>query len=129
MKHYPLAIYSDHPELHFERRVAARLAKVSVTFIHECEREELITCRRMLHGRRGLCCSDVSKLKIVRHLYEDMGLDLEAVDFVLQYRSQIETMRGRLKEMEFRMQRKEAAYLEEIQALRRRLSRESGREP
>ena len=73
MDHYPLAVYCDHPEVHFKRRIAARLAKVSVMFIRNCEREELITCRRMLHGKKGVCCSDVSKLRIIRHLHEDMG--------------------------------------------------------
>jgi len=125
MDNYPLTVYCDHPEVHFERRIAARLAKVSVTFIRECEHEELITCRRILHGKKGVCCSDVSKLKIIRHLHEDMGLDLEAVEFVMQYRNQIEAMRERLKEMELRMQRRESSYLAEIQTLRRQLSRES----
>ena len=129
MKYYPLAIFRDHDEVHFERRVAARLAKVSEKFVFKCEREELIRCRRMLHGRKGLCCSDVSKLKIIRHLHEDMGLDFDAVEFVLQYRSRIQDMTRRLKEMEQRMQRREANYLAEIQELRRQLSRESEGEP
>ncbi len=36
----------------------------------------------MLHGEKGLCFADVCKLKMIRHLYEDMGLNLEAIDFV-----------------------------------------------
>ena len=32
MNHYPLAIYCDHPEVHFEIRTAARLARVSEAF-------------------------------------------------------------------------------------------------
>ncbi len=57
---------------------------VSEAFIHQCEREELVTSRVMLHGKKGLCFADVCKLKRIRHLHEDMGLDLEAVDFVLR---------------------------------------------
>jgi hypothetical protein len=50
-----------------------------------------------------------------------MGLDLEAVDFVLRYRKQIKTMQNQLEEMEQRMHQKEQEHLNEILALRRRL--------
>jgi hypothetical protein len=125
MVKYPLAIFPDHSEVHFERRTAARMAKVSETFIHQCEHEELVTLRVLLHGRKGLCFTDVCKLKIIRHLHEDMGLDLEAVDFVLRYRDRINTMKRRLEEMERRMRHKENKYQAEIQGLRRRLSQVS----
>ncbi|MBW1836591.1 MAG: hypothetical protein JRI99_06470 [Deltaproteobacteria bacterium] len=100
MNKYPIAIYSDHSEVHFEHRTIARLARVSEDFIHQCEREELVTSRIMLHGKKGLSFADVCKLKRIRHLHEDMGLDLEAVDFVLRYRNQIKTIQRRLNEME-----------------------------
>ena len=122
MNKYPLAVFSDHPEVHFEHRTAARLARVSEAFIHQCEREELTTYRIMLHGKKGLCFADVCKLKIIRHLHEDMGLDLEAVDFVLRYRNRIKTMKHRLDEMEQRMRQKEQEHRTEILALRRRLT-------
>ena len=122
MNYYPLAIYSDHPEVHFEHRTATRLARVSEAFIHQCERQALITCRNMLHGKKGLCVADVSKLKLIRHLHEDMGLDFEAVDFVLRYRNRIKTIQRRLGEMEQRMRQKEQEHLNEILVLRRRLA-------
>ena len=122
MNKYPLVIYFDHPEVHFEHRTAARLARVAEEFIHQCEREELVTSRIMLHGKKGLCIADVCKLKRIRNLHEDMGLDLEAVDFVLRHRNQIQTMQRRLNEMEKRMRQKEREHLNEIMALRRRLA-------
>ena len=122
MKEYAIAIYSDHPEVHFEHRTVARLARVSEEFILHCEREELIASRIMLHGKKGLCFADVCKLKLVRHLHEDMGLDLEAVDFVLRYRNRIQTIQCRLDEMEQRMRQKEQEHLTEILALHRRLA-------
>ena len=125
MNKYPLAVFSDHPEVHFEHRTAARLARVAEQFIHQCEREELVTSRIMLHGKKSLCIADVCKLKQIRHLHEDMGLDLEAVDFVLRYRNQIQTMQRRLDEMEQRMRQKEQEHLNEILALRRRLAQQS----
>ena len=68
MSKYPVAIYRNHPEIHIQRRAAARLARVSVRFIRACEREELIACRMMLHGKKGLCVADVCKLKRIRVL-------------------------------------------------------------
>ena len=119
MSKYPLAIYCDHPELHFEHRTAARLARVSVEFIRRCEREELVTSRIMLDGKQGLCFAEVCKLKLVRHLHEDMGLDLEAVDLVLQYRNQIKKLRRQIEEMQQRMRQKEQEHLSQIATLRR----------
>jgi hypothetical protein len=122
MNKYPIAIYSDHPEIHFEHRTAARLARVSEEFILHCERENLVASRIMLHGKKGLCFADVCKLKRIRHLHQDMGLDLETVDFVLRYRNRIKKMQRRLSEMEQRMRRKEQEYLTDILALHRRLA-------
>jgi len=76
----------------------------------------------MLHGKKGLSFVDVGKLKHIRHLHEDMGLDMEAVDFVLRYRKQIHAIQRRLDEMEQRMRQKEQEHQTEILALRRRLA-------
>ena len=122
MDRYPLAICCDHAEVRFEIRTAARLARVSEDFIYQCDREGLVKARVMLHGKQGLCFADVSKLKLVRHLHDDMGLDLEAVDIVLRYRSRIRMMQRRLYEAEQRLRQKEQEHHIEILALRRRLA-------
>lgn len=122
MTKYPVAIYFDHQEVHFEYSTASRLAKVSEEFIHQCECEELILSCNMLHGKKGLCFADVYKLKLIRHLHEDMGLDLEAVDLVLRYRKRIQTIQCRLNEMKQRMRQKEQEHLNEVLALRQRLA-------
>lgn len=122
MVKYALSIYCAHPELHFELKTAASLARVSEDFIYRCEREGLVTSRVMLHGKKGLCFADVRKLRLVRHLHEDMGLDLEAVDLVLRYRDQIRTLQRRFDEVKQRLRRKEQEHHVEILALRRRLA-------
>jgi hypothetical protein len=119
MKQYPLAIYCNHVEPQFELGTAAKLARVSEDFIYRCDSEGLVTSRVMLHGKQGLCFSDVCKLKLVRHLHDDMGLDLEAVDIVLRYRNQIRTMQRRLDELDQRLRQKEKEHHIEILALRR----------
>ena len=73
MNNYPISQYFDHSEVHFECRVAARLTRVSEAFIFKCEKENLVKTRTMLHGKKGLCLADVSRLKMIRHLCEDMG--------------------------------------------------------
>jgi hypothetical protein len=100
---YPLAIYCDHPEPHFELSTAASLARVSEDFIYRCDHEGLVKVRVMLHGKKGLCFADVCKMKLVRHLHEDMGLDLEAVDLVLRYRKQIGTLQRGLTDLQQQM--------------------------
>ena len=82
----------------------------------------------MIHGRKGLCFTDVAKLKVIRHFHEDIGLDIEAVEFVLRYRKRIETLKSRLEEIERRMHRKEDEYQTEIQSLRRQLAQVSDNE-
>ena len=121
MNKYPIALYFDHPEVHFEYRVVARLARVSETFIFKCEKENLVTTHIMLHGEKGLCFADVCKLKMIRHLYEDMGLNLEAIDFVLRYQHQIKRLNHKLDRMKEYIRQKEKAHQAEILSLRRQL--------
>jgi hypothetical protein len=122
MDRYPLAICCDHAEVRFEIRTAARLARVSEDFIYQCDREGLVKARVMLHGKQGLCFADVCKLKLVRHLHDDMGLDLEAVDVVLRYRGRIRMMQRRLDDAEQQLRQKEREHHIEILALRQRLA-------
>ncbi|MBE0574848.1 MAG: hypothetical protein IH613_03030 [Desulfuromonadales bacterium] len=126
MNKYPIAIFFNPPEICFEYGIVARLVRVSVEFIQQCEREELITSRIMLHGAKGLCSADINKLKLIRYLHEDMGLALEAVDFVLRYRDQIKTMKRQIVEMEQRLRQKEQQHQTEILALYRRLEQCNG---
>ena len=82
----------------------------------------------MLHGKKGLCIDDVTKLKLIRHFHEDLGLELETVDFILSYRSQIQKMKRRLEDMHQRLQRQEQDHRMQMLALRRQLAQASGKE-
>jgi len=128
MKKYPLTLFCHDPEAHYEYRVVARMTRVSEEFILQCEQEELITAHRMLHGVKGLSTADVSKLKRIRYLHEDMGLTLEAVDFVLRYRERVKTMERQLAEMEQRLRREEQEHQTEVLALCRQLAQMVGEE-
>ena len=110
------------PESLYEYRIVARMTRVSEEFIRQCEHEELVTAHTMLHGAKGLSAADVSKLKLIRYLHEDMGLALEAIDFVLRYRERVKTMERQLDEMEQKLRQKEQEHQAEILKLCRRLA-------
>ena len=60
-------------------------------------------------------------LSRIRHLTQDLGFDLDAVDCILCMRRQILVLRQQLTDMERRMFRREQELLDEIQHLRKRL--------
>jgi DNA-binding transcriptional MerR regulator len=122
MKKYPIALFCNDPDALYEYRVVARMTRVSEEFIRQCEHEELVTAHTMLHGAKGLSAADVSKLKLIRYLHDDMGLALEAIDFVLRYRERVKTMERQLDEMEQKLRQKEQEHQAEILKLCRRLA-------
>lgn len=125
MDNYPIAVYLNPPGFYFEYKTAAMLASVSIHFIHQCENADLIACQIMMHGRRGLSFTDVQKLKLIRHLHEDMGVPLDALDFLLLYRKRIKEMSQEIEEMKRCIRLKEQIHKAELLALRRRLGEET----
>ena len=126
MKKYPITLFCNDPEAHYEYRIVARMTRVSEEFIRRCEHEELVTAHTMLHGAKGLSTADVSKLKVIRYLHEDMDLDLEAIDLVLRYRERVKTMERQLDEMEQRLRREEQEHQSEVLQLCRRIAQMMG---
>ena len=126
MNQFPLTTFCNPSEIHFEYKVVTHLARVSEEFIYQCEQEELITARIMPHGVKGLCFTDVRKLKLIRYLHEDMGLDLGAVDLVLRYRERIKMMNRKIAEMKQRLRQKDQEHQAEVLALCRDLAQYVG---
>ena len=125
MDTYPIAVYLNPPGFYFEYKTAAILASVTVHFINQCEDADLITCQIMMHGRRGLSFADVHKLKLIRHLHQDMGVPLDALDFLLLYRKRIKEMMQEIEDMKRAIRLKERIHKAEILALRRHLNQET----
>ena len=123
MGKYQVVLYSNAPDVHFDYKTAAALANVSRQFLRLCECEELISCRKMIFGKKGLCFAEVQKLKLIRHLHEDMGFSLDAVDFILRYRKRMMGMKRQLREQKKQMLDKEQQYEAEIFELRRQIGR------
>lgn len=126
MKKYPIAIFCIDPEAPYDYRIVARMTRVSEEFIRQCVHEELVTAHPMLHGAKGLSAADVSKLKLIRHLHEDMGLTLDAIDFVLRYRERVKTMERQLSELQQQLHQKEQDHQSEVLELCRHLAQLTG---
>ena len=122
MKKYQIVTYSNPLDMHFAYKTAAFLASVSTQFLHQCEDEDLITCRIMVHGEKGLCFADVQKLKLIRHLHEDMGMALDEIDFLIRYRCRIKAMQRQLEKMKQQIYDQKSTYEAEILSLRLRLA-------
>lgn len=112
----------EDPDTLIEIEIVKKVVHVSEVFIQHCETEELIASQPMEKGKKGYRNTDVYKLKLIRHLHDDMGLDWEAVDFVLRYRDCIKTLQSRLDEMEDRIRRRDREHQRELRDLRRRFS-------
>lgn len=128
MTKYPISPFCGGPDTHYEYRIVARLTRVSEEFIHQCEHEELVTAHPMLYGAKGLSAADVRKLKLIRFLHEDIGLALDAIDFVLRYRERVKTMERQLEFMKQRLSQKEQEHQAEVLELCRRLAQIMGEE-
>jgi len=122
MKKYPISLFCNDPEVHYEFRIVAHMTRVSEEFILQCEHEELVTSRMMLHGAKGLSVAEVRKLKLIRYLHEELGLPLDAIDLVLRYRERVKIMERQLDEMEQRLRQKEQEHETEVLKLCRQMS-------
>lgn len=104
----------------------ARIVRVSVEFVNECERENLIQ-PTIVQGQKGYDHDAVRRLIRIRHLTRDLGFDLDSVDCILRMRRQILILQEQLNDMEMRMFQREQELLKEIQYLRKRLEQKTER--
>jgi DNA-binding transcriptional MerR regulator len=116
-----IEIRCDSREVVYSLTETAKLARVTTEFICECERENLVHAI-MTHGNKGYGHEAIRRLVRIRHLHQDLGLDLMAVDCILRMRKQIVTLQQQLNEMEKRKRQRERELLQEIQNLKRRIA-------
>ena len=119
-----IVIRSDTREEIYSLTATAQLVRVTTAFIHECEQEHLVQAT-VVRGTRGYGDEAIRRLIRIRHLHQDLGLDLSAVDCILRMRRQIAALQQELDEMEQRMIQREQELLHEIQNLQKRLATES----
>ena len=102
--------------------MAARLARISLEFLDECAKEDLIQFRVMREGGVGLSQGQLRRLVRIRRLKEDLELDMPAIEIVLRMRSRMIDLMQELDDLESRMERREEVLRAEVRALERRLS-------
>ncbi len=125
MANYLILRSEDEKERIFSRSMAAQLARITLEFLEECERAELIRAGRMPGGGLGYTTADVRNLARIRRLRRDLGLDLAAMEVVLHMRQRIVEMLREMETIEGEMIRRERELQQEIQQLRRRLARDA----
>ena len=119
-----IEIRSDSREKIHSLTSTAQIARVTIEFVGECERENLIHAT-IVHGQKGYNYEALRRLIRIRHLHQDLGLDLNAVDCILRMRRQIAMLQQQLNDMEARMLQREQELVNEIQNLRKRLAQET----
>ena len=113
---------SEQESTFYPRDVAARLARISLEFLDECAKEDLIQFRVMREGGVGLSQGQLRRLVRIRRLKEDLELDMPAIEIVLRMRSRMIDLMQELDDLESRMERREEVLRAEVRALERRLS-------
>ena len=115
---------TSEEEPRYTRRVAARLAQISLEFLNQCERENLIQLHLMRGGGRGLSLRDIRRLERIRRLQDDLELELPAIEIVLRMRRRMIDLLQQLDDMEQLMARREEELLAEIRILQQRIAEE-----
>ena len=116
-------VHSETRQKVYSLNATAKLARISVEFIRECEREDLIQVTSA-RGSEGYDYNTVRRLIRIRHLHRDLGLVLTAIDYLLRMRRQIESLQKRIHDMEQQMLAREKELIDEIQRLRRQLAQD-----
>ena len=58
---------------------AARMLSLSVSALRKYEKEGLLVYHRTQTGRRLLCRADVNRVKMIQHMVNDLGLNMEGI--------------------------------------------------
>ncbi|WP_319524508.1 chaperone modulator CbpM [uncultured Desulfosarcina sp.] len=119
-----IEIHLDSRQSFYNVSMTAMAARVSTSFVNECERENLIQAK-VVEGRKGYDHSMVRRLIRIRHFHEDLGFDLQAIDFILCLHTRLIDLQNRLDEMEAQMREREIELLDKIRTLKERLAQDS----
>ncbi|MBI2935630.1 MAG: MerR family transcriptional regulator [Chloroflexi bacterium] len=96
--------------------VAARLVGMSPRTLRSCEKAGLITPSRLRGRRRLYSPLEIERLRRIKTLMSDMGVNLAGVEVALRLMDHIASLEGRIERMGG-----------EPESLRRERSRETGR--
>lgn len=95
--------------------VAARLVEMHPQTLRKYEREGLIAPSRTVTNLRLYSDQDIERLRQVKHLVEDRGLNLAGVQLALEVTRDLRALRDRVERMTERGQEIGTTQLEEIE--------------
>jgi DNA-binding transcriptional MerR regulator len=115
----------DDDQMLYTRDIAARLARVSVSFWCTCEQEGLVSARWMTGGSKGYRREDIEKMVVIQRLHEQLELDIQSLEVVLHMRQRILDLLDEMEEVERLALQRERVLLQQVQELRRQFAREA----
>lgn len=93
----PQRIDSDAPV--FVISVAAQLAGMHPQTLRTYDRMGLVVPARLAKRGRRYSARDVARLRLVQHLSQDEGINLEGIRRILRMQDELDDLRRRLEEM------------------------------
>ena len=99
----------------------AKMARVNIDFIIECERESIV-CPIVMEGQKRFDYDALQRLVRARHLHQNLGMELTAIDCIFRMRKQILSLQQELYETQKRTAEREQELHAEINRLQRQLS-------
>src|SRR3984893_19144906 len=99
--------------------VAAELADMHPQTLRMYEARGLIEPQRSPKGTRLYSQEDVEMLRRIQEMTAELGLNLAGVERVLHLEQEIESMHGRIEEIELQALQAQVRLAEELEAVRR----------
>jgi MerR family transcriptional regulator/heat shock protein HspR len=99
--------------------VAAELANLHPQTLRMYEARGLIEPQRSSKGTRLYSQDDVEKLRRIQEMTAELGLNLAGVERVLRLEQEIESMHGRIEEIELEALQAQVRLAEELERVRR----------
>ena len=95
--HLPQTIDSDAPI--FVISVAAQLAGMHPQTLRTYDRMGLVSPRRSVGRGRRYSARDIAKLRMIQHLSQDEGVNLEGIRRILDLENEIDALRHQVREL------------------------------
>lgn len=109
----------EHEEGLYMISVAARLADVHPQTLRLYERKGLLCPQRTPKNRRCYSDSDIERLKRIKELTQQEGLNLSGVSKVLAMEGEMEHLRSRIVELESRLAEFQRSVQEQVEEFKR----------
>ncbi len=100
-----LVCYSGRRVELYSAALIARLARVPLSFVYDCEDEGLIQGYELPRGGHAYLSHDVSTLARIYRLHIQLHLDLHAIAVVLHLRDQVEQLQHEMNTLRQEMER------------------------